>query len=70
MKTLSTSPKVSGIPYASRQPLKKNLALNSLYLLVERWGKALIRIEDYFAGMNIPYDSSLPLPPWRRLLKR
>jgi len=70
MKTLSTTPKVWSIPYASKQPLKKNLALNFLCLLVERWGKALIRIEDYFAGMNIPYDSSLPLPPWRRLLKR
>ena len=64
------TPKVLGIPYASRQPLKKNLALNSLYLLVERGGKALIRIEDYFAGMNIPYESSLPLPPWRRFLKK
>jgi hypothetical protein len=38
------------------EPFKKNLGPNTLYFLVEEEKKALRKIKDYFAGMNIPYD--------------
>ena len=37
-------------------PFKKNLGPNTLYFLMEEEKKALTRVRDYFAGMDIPYS--------------
>jgi len=56
------------------EPFKKNLGLNFLYPLMEEEKKALIRIKDYFVGMNIPYDfkviTASPLEPVLGEMKR
>ena len=53
------------------EPFKKNLGPNSLYLLMEEEKKAIIRIKDYFAGMNIPYDFEvITTSPLETVLKK
>lgn len=37
-------------------PFKKNLGPNTLYFLMQEEKKALTRVRDYFAGMDIPYS--------------
>ena len=71
MKDLSMTSKILVIANASWQPFKKNLGPNSLYLLMEEEKKAIIRIKDYFAGMNIPYDFEvITTSPLETVLKK
>lgn len=51
------------------EPFKKNLGPNTLYLLMGEEKKTLKKIEDYFAGMSIPYNFKVVTAnPWEAVL--